>query len=183
MKCDMGWFRTPATWFIALLTMATFYDVDLAEAAESKSGDSTSGERARRVAVEIFASSLSEDGVSEESLGLRGSYFISERFAIEGNLSRFDINPDLEIWLLDVSAKFYLRPQSRAPLYFVGGPGKTFQSVDDLDDGPLNLHVGFGTEVSLSNKLYFRPELRARWVEDDFDTLGGDLSLGFGWTF
>lgn len=163
----------------AAVSMAAVAALDVS----AQGGRSTSAEEAPKASVELFASLFFDEDITEDNLGLRSSYFLSDRFALEGSLSRFDVGRDLELFILDFSAKYYLRPRSRSPLYFVAGPGKTFEDVGDLGDGPLFLHVGFGAEVSLGRRLYLRPELRLRWIEDDFERSGGDLSLGFGWSF
>lgn len=166
---------------VVLIAAVVALDAHAADAARGKRAASAAG--SPKAHVEVFASLLFDDEFSEEHLGLRGSYFLTDRFALEGSLSRFDVGRNLDFFIADFSAKYYLRPQSRAPLYFVGGPGKAFEDIGDLGDGPLLLHLGFGAEVSLGRQLYLRPELRVRWVEDHFDTSGGDLSLGFGWSF
>ena len=47
-------------------------------------------------------------------------------------------------------------------------------------------HVGLGFEISLTEKLYFRPDLRHRRhldVIDQLDDSSFDATLGIGWKF
>ncbi len=130
--------------------------------------------------VEVYLSSLFANSVSEGSFGLRGSRFLTRRWALEGSAARIgDSNVDL--WLVDASAKYYLRFRERTRLYLVGGPGLFYSS--DLDADELFLHAGFGAEFALGKRLYLRPELRGRFLAEDFDANFGELSLGLGWRF
>ncbi len=130
--------------------------------------------------VELFLSSLFANNVSEGSFGLRGAFHLGKRFALEGSLGRI-ADDRVDLWLLDVSAKVYVKPQGRARIYFTAGPGLFFS--DELDaDEPL-LHLGFGAEFSFGRNFYLRPELRGRFFAEDVDANFGDLALGFGWRF
>ncbi len=130
--------------------------------------------------VEIFFSSLFANSVSEGSFGLRGSFHLRKRFALEGSLSRI-ADSRVNIWIADMSAKYYLDHRGRARVYLVGGPVLFFS--DDLDAGEFMLHLGLGAEFALGSKFYLRPELRGRWLAENVDANFGDLALGFGWRF
>ncbi len=129
--------------------------------------------------VELFLSSLFANSVSEGSFGVRGSFHLRKRFALEGSLGRI-ADSRVDLWLLDVSAKYYVKPEGRARVYFAGGPG-LFLS-DELDANEPTLNLGFGAEFG-GRGFYFRPELRGRFLAEDVDANFGDLALGFGRRF
>ncbi len=128
--------------------------------------------------AEAFLSVLFANSVSEGSFGARGSIFWHPRFALEGSLTRIS-DDRVDLWLVDVSAKYYLKPQGRTRIYLAGGPG-VFLS-DDLDADEPTVHAAFGAEFG--RKFYFRPELRYRFFAEDADANFGDLAVGFGWRF
>ena len=103
------------------------------------------------------------------------------RLALEGGLSRIT-DDRVDLWIADVSAKYYLRDRERTGVYVLAGPGILYSSDADADE--VMMHVGFGAEFGIGRRFYLRPELRGRWyVEnvDDFNII--DLSLAFGWKF
>ncbi len=131
--------------------------------------------------LELFLSSLFASSATDGSLGLRGAFHLSRRFALEGSLSRI-ADDDVDLWLADVSAKYYYKNGERTGLYLLGGPG-LFLS-DELDADEPMLHFGLGAEIGFGRRFYLRPELRGRWFADDVDAVNiGDLSVGFGWRF
>lgn len=131
--------------------------------------------------VEVFLSSVFANSVTEGSFGLRGALQLGRRFHLEGSLSRLD-DDRVELFLVDLSAKYYLRDKERTDVYLLAGPGLLYSS--DLDADELMVHAGVGAEFSLGRRFYLRPELRGRWLVEDFDAVNiGDLSLGFGWRF
>lgn len=132
--------------------------------------------------LELARSVLFEDSIDESTVSLRGSLPMSDRFRVEGRLGRLDTG-SLEIWILDASIQFVFDDRGRAHWYLTGGPGTSFESLGELADGRLLLHVGVGTRIRLARRLYLRPEILARWVETDLETAGGDVSLGLGWRF
>lgn len=129
--------------------------------------------------LEIFLSSVFANSTSEGSFGIRGALPLKNRWHFEGSLSRIhDRNVDL--WLVDLSAKYYLRDRDRTDIYLVAGPGVFYSS--DLDANETTLHLGVGAEIALGQRFYIRPELRGRWFTDRLgDSNFGDLSVGFGW--
>ncbi len=131
--------------------------------------------------VELFLSSLFANSASEGSFGLRGAFPLGRRFALEGSLARLAVN-EVDLWLVDVSAKYYLTDRKRTDAYVVAGPG-LFTSDELGADEPM-LHLGFGAEIQLGRRFYVRPELRGRWFADDVEAVNIlDLSAGFGWRF
>ncbi len=130
--------------------------------------------------VELFLSALFANSVSEGSFGVRGTFHLRKRFALEGSLSRI-ADSRVDLWLIDLSAKYYVKDQGRARVYLTGGPG-LFLS-DELDVNEPLLHLGFGAEFGFGRSFYLRPELRGRFLAEDVDANFGDLTLGFGWRF
>ncbi|MEE8526581.1 MAG: outer membrane beta-barrel protein [Thermoanaerobaculia bacterium] len=129
--------------------------------------------------VELFVSSLFATSATEGSFGLRGSLRVRNRFHVEASVSR--LNGRVDLFLIDFSAKYYLRDR-RTDLYLVAGPGLFYSS--DLDADELMLHFGFGAEFTLGRRLYLRPEIRGRWLAEDLDAgTIGDLAVGLGWRF
>lgn len=130
---------------------------------------------------ELFLSSLFANSASEGSFGLRGSRHFKRRFALEGSLSRIS-DDRVDLWIADVSAKYYVRDRGKTGVYFVGGPGLFYS--DDADADEVMVHLGFGAEFDIGKRLYFRPELRGRWFVENVDAVNIlDLALGFGWRF
>lgn len=128
--------------------------------------------------VEVFLSSLFASSATEGSFGVRGSWHLKRRFALEGSLSRLAVG--IDIFLADFSTKYYLRDRGRTDVYAVGGLGAIW--ADDFVNTETTLHLGIGLEVDLTKRLYFRPEIRSRWFARAIDgTVIGDLSLGLGW--
>lgn len=132
--------------------------------------------------LELVAGLLFDDEIDENAYGIRAGYRLSERTWVEARLDHIDVG-SFEFWLLDASIKYFFDNWGRSRWYVLGGPGTTFRSLGDIDDSGLLLHVGVGTEIDLTDRLFLRPEIVALWREDDFDTLGGDASFAVGWRF
>ena len=131
-----------------------------------------------RFQFDLFGTSLSSGGGSVEAAGLRGSVRYSDRWAVEGTLLR--LNGD--VWLGDFSVKQYTKARGRTAFYFVAGAG--LLSDSDFEEQVVMVHLGLGTEISLGQKVYLRPDVRGRWLAED-PSAGtiGDFSLGVGWRF
>jgi len=139
------------------------------------------GDDDREWQLELFLSSLFANSTSEGSFGLRGSRHLKRRFALEGALARIS-DDRIDLWLVDLSAKYYLRDRGRTGVYVVGGPGLFYSDEAGADE--VMVHLGFGAEVGLGRRFYIRPELRGRWFVENVDSVNiADLSLGFGWKF
>ncbi len=167
--------RTPV--LVSLLALALLIPGTVARAEEDEWVPPTERPGPQ---LELFFSALFANSVSEGSFGLRGSFHLGKRFALEGSLSRL-ADSRVDIFMADLSAKFYLKPRGRTRVYLAGGPGAIFSN--DFVAGGLMLHLGFGAEFSLGRKFYIRPELRGKWFAEEVDTSFGDLALGFGWRF
>lgn len=130
-----------------------------------------------------FVSLLFEDDLDENQFGVRAAFPLSKRWQAEGRLTYLGPG-DLDLWLLDASIKYFFDDDGRSRWYLAGGPGTLFENLDDLGDTAWLFHIGVGTEIDLSDRLYLRPELLARWNEySDLDTVAGDISVGLGWRF
>jgi hypothetical protein len=129
---------------------------------------------------ELFGSYLRRDSADDSGLGLRAGYRFTDRWAVEGTALRVNDSHD-NIWLGDLSAKFYLKTGGRTELFALAGPGSL-----RFPGGPseTTVHAGLGAEIALGGRTYLRPEARARWIDEDFDIDPVlDYSLGFGWRF
>ncbi len=130
---------------------------------------------------EIFVSTFESELILGEkntgNVGLRGSYPLSKRFAVEGSVRKLGNFDDL--WLTDVSAKYYLKNSGRTGVYVAGGPGLIFGS----GVSETTAHLGLGLEIQASRHIYVRPEVRGVALMDDFDANDVEFSLGLGWRF
>ena len=170
---------------IALLALGVSVPISAAEAG-ARSASSIQEEplpdwlrHDEKPRIELLLSSLFADSATEGSFGLRGSWPLKRKLGVESGLSRI-ASGGFNIFLLDFSAKYYLRDRRRTDFYLIGGPGAIFEG--SLNGIEALVHFGFGWEIDISRRLYFRPELRGRWVVEDIDGLTiGDLSLGLGW--
>ena len=168
------------------------------------------GEAHFEIAGGAYVSGTSYLG-DEAAFGVRGGYRFTDRWAIQGSISRtelFDIytpyvDAGLDATFFDVSAMFFITPSRRAELFVYGGVG---MARFDLGVGPIRFgtgngrvhvprfgatvddvfttHVGLGVNIRLSDKMYLRPDIRSRWL-DDFDggTVDAEPSIGLGWRF
>ncbi len=131
---------------------------------------------------EIFVSTFASDvdlfgGKSTGNAGLRGSYPLTKRFAVEGSVMKLGNYDDL--WMTDVSAKYYLKNSGRTGVYVAGGPGLIFGS----GASEATAHLGLGLEIQATRHIYVRPEVRGVALMDNLDANDVDFSLGLGWRF
>ena len=128
-----------------------------------------------------FTSESGGDTADEEAWGLRGSYRFTNVWAVEAALSTLR-DDGTGVYFGDLSAKAYFFHADRFEAYLLGGAG--LLRIDDLDEEETTLHLGLGTELKLSGNAYLRPEVRARWLEEDVDAVTFmEYSLGIGWRF
>jgi Outer membrane protein beta-barrel domain len=147
--------------------------------------ESHAQEADRGFSLDLFGAYLTAesggDTAEEESWGLRGSYRFTNVWALEGALSTLR-DDGTDVYFGDLSAKAYLLRSGRFEGYLLGGAG--LLRIDDLDDEETTLHLGLGAEIKLSDRAYLRPEVRARWLEEDVDAVTFmEYSLGIGWQF
>jgi len=167
--------------------------------------------------TEAFAGWYNPDGnVSDDDvpLGFRLGYDVNEKFGIDFTGEFFDskleefsssqqrthYNIDLRTW--EVSFIWY--PTGKG-FYLLGGPGLTTVDYDirfpeigvriDGDESIFNFHAGLGYLWKLENGFYMRPDIRARWQNQDFehedftdqeynyDNVDFGMYLGFGYSF
>ena len=190
--------------FTLLLTLAPIA-VPKAEAAAGQAN------------FEIFVGEYFSDSPIDEEpvIGVRGGYRFSDRFALQGSLSRVElVHPvisalgfDDNAIFFDVSAMWYVNPGRKAEVVLYGGPGVVgyeygaqFDSRDHTDgyrfrerqdsEESATLHAGAGVAIHLNDRIYLRPDVRARWYEgyssrDGFERSDTDFEATFavGWKF
>lgn len=132
-----------------------------------------------RFQFDLFGAYLTAGGIGVEVNGLRGSVRFSDRWAVEGTLLRLDGGGVL---LGDFSVKKYKKARGRTAFYFLAGAG--LLSDSHFEEQVVMVHLGLGTEISLGQKVYLRPELRGHWFAEELGAVTiGDFSLGVGWRF
>ncbi len=141
--------------------------------------------------VEVFAgafyidSDFGDSDLRQDVFGTRLAFGLSDRWSLEGVFSHVDFEGDLTAWFVEGSARYRLNPGARHRFYAFGGPG--WLAVSDLDDdydSSFTLHAGMAVELAITERFYFRPDARVRWIETlPRDDLHTELSVGFGWRF
>ncbi len=148
----------------------------------------------------------------EAAYGLRGGYRFTERWGLQGSLSRvelFDLygpyaGVEGDATFFDVSGQFFFTPGRRAELYLYGGIGMARFDIDvgrirvDLPyagrvetrgfsatfDDDFTTHIGLGVNIRLNEKMYLRPDIRHRWLGSaGGGTLDVEPSIALGWRF
>lgn len=140
-------------------------------------------DESRGFSLDLFGSYLTAeadgDTADEESWGLRGSYRFTNVWALEAALATVREEGE-DAYFGDVSVKAYLFRSNRFDGYLLGGAG--LLKVNDHEE--TTLHAGLGAEIALGERTYLRPEVRARWLEEDVDAVTFmEYSLGIGWRF
>jgi len=165
--------------FVLSVVLPTVTSPVAAQGAKDAPADKEWSNPTQEPRLEFFLSSIFANSTSEGSFGVRGALPLRGRFHLEGSVSRVDVS-DVDLWLVDLSAKYYLRDRERTDVYLVAGHGLFYSS--DLDAEEATLHLGIGVEIALGRRFYIRPELRGRWFTQRLgDSNLGDLSVGFGW--
>ncbi len=143
----------------------------------------------------------------EATFGLRGGYRFTDRWGLQGSLSRvelFDLfshyfDAEGHATFFDVSARFFITPGRRAELFVYGGIGMARVDVDVdhghaggtrvpgfgiTSDDDFTTHLGLGVNIRLNKTMYLRPDVRHRWL-DSFDrgTVDFEPSIRLGWRF
>ncbi len=163
--------------------------------------------------VEITAGAyVSDSGLigDQTALGVRGGYRFTDRWAIQGSLTRtelFDlhvpfVDVDGDATFFDVSAMYFITPRRKAELFVYGGVGMARFDVgvgrirfNTPFTGRVNIpgfnvtvedefttHLGIGVNIRLNDRMYLRPDLRSRWLNDfDGGSVDFEPSLGLGW--
>lgn len=131
--------------------------------------------------------------------GIRGTYHWTDAVASELSVGRYEqsfdflgvAGIDYELILVDLSTAWTFNPGSKAEFAIFAGPGWAFAdasahafgvSVASVSDDSFTAHVGADLQIALSDRVYLRPDVRARWFEQ-----GGDIdyeaSIGLGIRF
>ena len=187
---------------LAIASLVTFFPVSAALAGEANF------EIAAGAYVSGTTGFVGEEGI----LGLRGGYRFTERWGLQGSLSRVDlfdavspfVDVDGDATFFDVSGMFFITPRRRAELFVYGGVG---YARFDVDVAPIRLdlphvgrirlpgfgftveddftgHLGLGVNIRLSEKMYLRPDIKVRWLGSlESGTADAEPSLGLGWRF
>lgn len=120
--------------------------------------------------------------------GVRAGYRFADAFGLQGTLGRFETDVfsiNVELILADLSFMWFTNPGSHAEFFVYGGPGWAFVKADafglQVSEDSLTAHVGLGVMIPIGDKLYLRPDARARWFEqgDNETDLEATLALGF----
>lgn len=141
------------------------------------------------LAVELFggrfAGYSSSNGITihDDTLGVRASYRFNRVWAVEAAVSR--VNEDPVFWNDELSLKAYLIQGDRFGLFALAGPGLQRAKFAGSSYNAKTVHAGIGADFALSEKLYLRPEILARWpydfINDRYRTT--DYTIGIGWRF
>jgi hypothetical protein len=147
--------------------------------------EASAQEADRGFSLDLFGSYITAesdgDTADEETWGLRGSYRFTNVWALEAAVSNLR-EEGTDAYFGDLSAKAYLLHTDRFEGYLLGGVG--LLRIDELDEDETTLHLGLGAEIKLGRRAYLRPEVRARWLEEDVDAVTFmDYSVGIGWRF
>ena len=170
----------------------------------------SAGEANFEIAAGAYVSGTTSFVGEEALLGLRGGWRFTDRWGLQGHLSRVDlfdaVSPFVDIdgdaTFFDVSGVFFITPRRRAELFVYGGIG---YARFDVEVGPIRLdlpyaspirlpgfgftveddltgHLGLGVNIRLSERMYLRPDLRVRWLGNlESSVADVEPSLGLGW--
>jgi hypothetical protein len=129
--------------------------------------------------------------------GLRGTYRWTDAVAFELSVGRYETERgfagvarlDYELILVDLSAAWTFNPGSPAEIAIFGGPGWAFADASaravgvgalSASDDSFTLHFGVDLQISLSDRVYLRPDVRARYFDDSEDVdLEASIGIGF----
>ena len=145
------------------------------------------------------------------SLAIRGGYRANQYFAVQGSISRFELDkaaPDLlfpvdtrtdaETFIYEFSLMFY---PGGGDFLIYAGPSLsdleldvTFEDpnmpgtllTEKISDDSFGYHVGIGYEfrVGLPDTFYIRPDVRLRSIDMDiYDSEDLEFTIGFGGRF
>jgi hypothetical protein len=142
----------------------------------------------------------------EATFGLRTAIMLTPRLAliVSTNLVNFKgtvtdgmatVNFDTDVLLVDLTAGYIIRPDRRVNIAIGAGIGGSFSSTDgtfstplvrgffeDFDESSFTLNGAVGPVIHLTEKVYLKPVVRARWFEnrdDDETDLETTLAVGF----
>lgn len=160
--------------------------------------------RSIEVAIGSFDDGTSVLEADEVSWSARFVQRFSNPWGLEVSASRHRLDRlgvDSEAFSLEVSARRSLLRNEHVDLFVYGGagfadsesrrelfflfPDEPIVSFQSVEEDSFTLHAGIGIEIALSERLYLRPDLRERWLNDLNRTgfFDRELSLGLGWRF
>lgn len=125
---------------------------------------------------------------NENVYGLRGGFWLGERWGLEGSINRLD-ERDIDVNYVDFSARYSLIHNNRHRLFLLGGAGLFRVDVDrligDFSSDDFTLHVGLAYTFDLSEHFYLRPTVLGRWLDTrfDFDQYQTEVSGAIGLRF
>lgn len=158
---------------LSSLFAATLFSLAVASPASAQS-------EVRSPSFDFFGARTTRgDSFHTESYGVRGGFRFNNVWALEGSLSRSNGSNS---WDGDAAVKAYFLHADRFELYAVASPGLIKASGENPK---LILHAGLGAEIGLTPRIYLRPEVRGRWLDQGLkdDNSRVDYSLGLGWRF
>ncbi|UCF80486.1 MAG: porin family protein [Acidobacteriota bacterium] len=140
---------------------------------------------------------------SDLLINVRGGWFFTERWGLEGQLWRADteatlsgplttflfggdISGDVTVWGLDASAVYCTNPAGKHNFLVVGGVG--YSSAEDEagdDEGSLTLNLGVAGRINVTDNFYVRPDARYLYVNDIMDESFNNflITVNVGWVF
>jgi hypothetical protein len=131
------------------------------------------------------------------TFGVRGTYRWRDAAAFELSVGRYEDDKDFagvasldfSATLVDASVAWTFNPGSRAELAVFGGPGWAFVDAKAralgvwslaASNDTFTLHLGADVRISLSDRVYLRPDVRARYFEESEDVdLEASIAVGF----
>lgn len=121
--------------------------------------------------------------------GIRGTYRWTDALAFEATVGRYEedlgFGVDFELTLVDFSTAWTLNPGSPTEFAFFAGPGWAFLDVSapfglSASDDTFTVHAGVDLQIPLSDRIYLRPDARARYFEQSEDVdLEASVAIGF----
>ena len=147
-----------------------------------------------------WVKSVTEEDARDWAWGLHARARLTGHFAIEGSLDfrneEIDDATTVKLYPIQVSALFYLLPNSKAGIYGLFGVGWTRVSAsgdffgDDVENTEFGYHYGFGIEVPAGSSAIF---IDVRYLDlnldisnvliPDFDSSGWQLNVGYSFYF
>lgn len=139
-----------------------------------------------RASLELVVGAFFATGAAEADVGVRGGVELGGRWSVEGGLSLVDVGA-VELWRLDLSARYDVVRRNRYQLFVLAGPGvartELGRGVRGRGGEDLTLHFGAGYRIGLGERFYLRPELRLRWIDSFGDSFQSEAWLAVGVRF
>ena len=130
---------------------------------------------------------------NDVTLGLRFGGNWTKSFNLQATIGYLDtteevagVDVDFQMTFVDLSAGWNANPDSKAVCVLFAGPGWAWIDADSNsiagNDNSFTMNVGVALKYQATDKLYVRPDIRGRWIDQsgDFDW---EASIGLGWRF